>query len=72
LLGEAEDLAEILSLNGSATVPAASCNGNCLITKDFSPLEPDVEENKYYAPGTGLILEVNTETGARVELTVHN
>jgi hypothetical protein len=68
LLGEAEDVAEVLSLTGSAVVPAASCDGNCLITKDYTPLEPDGEENKYYAPGIGLILEVNVETGERVEL----
>jgi len=67
-LGNAEDLAEVLSLTGSAAVPAASCNGNCLVTKDFTPLEPDVVENKYYAPGVGLVLEVNPETGERVEL----
>jgi hypothetical protein len=40
-----------------------------LITNDFSPLEPDVVEHKYYAPGVGLILEVNPDTGERVELT---
>jgi len=68
LLGEAEDVAEILSLTGSAAVPAASCNGDCVITKDYSPLEPDAIENKYYASGVGLILEVDVETGDRVEL----
>ncbi|MEW6585306.1 MAG: hypothetical protein AB1442_06800 [Nitrospirota bacterium] len=72
LLGEAEDVAEVLSVTGSATVPAAACNGDCVVTRDFSPLEPDVEENKYYAPNIGLILEVDVETGARVELTSHN
>jgi hypothetical protein len=67
-LGRAEDLAQVLSLTGSATVPAASCNGNCVATRDFTPLDPGVVENKYYAPGIGLILEVNLETGTRVEL----
>lgn len=67
-LGEAEDMAQVLSLTDSATVPAASCNGNCLVTEDFTPLEPGVVENKYYAPGIGAILEVNPETGTRVEL----
>ncbi len=68
LLGEAEDVAEVLSLTGSEVVPAATCDGNCLITRDFTPIEPDVVEHKYYAPGVGLILEVNSETGERVEL----
>ena len=67
-LGNAEDLAEILSLTGSATVPAASCNGDCLVTKDFTPMQPDLVENKYYASGKGVILEINPETGERVEL----
>jgi hypothetical protein len=67
-LGNAEDLAEILSLTGSATVPAASCNGDCLVTKDFTPMQPDLVENKYYASGKGVLLEINPETGERVEL----
>jgi hypothetical protein len=67
-LSNAEDLAEIQSITGSATVPAASCNGDCLVTKDFSPMEPDVVENKYYASGKGVLLEINPDTGKRVEL----
>lgn len=67
-LGDAEDAAEVLSINGSEAVPAASCMGDCVVTRDFSPLEPGVNENKYYAPGIGLILEVNPDTGDRTEL----
>jgi hypothetical protein len=67
-LGGAEDLAQVLSLTGSTTGPVASCNGNCLVTKDFTPIEPNAEENKYYAPGIGLILEIDLETGERMEL----
>ena len=46
LLGDAEDIAEVLTLSGSETVAATSCAGNCLITKDTTPLEPDVVEQK--------------------------
>lgn len=67
-LGNAEDMAEVLSLTGSATVPAASCDGNCLVTKEFTPLDPDAVENKYYALDVGQILVVNSETGEREEL----
>lgn len=67
-LGNAEDMGEILSLTGTATVPAAACDGDCLITKDFTPLAPDAIEHKYYAADVGLILEVNPETGDRIEL----
>lgn len=64
----AEDAIEIIAVDGTETVPAAACAGDCLITLDFSPLDPGVEENKYYAPGVGMILEVNLDTGDRVEL----
>ncbi|MEJ2133270.1 MAG: hypothetical protein P8Y95_16975 [Gammaproteobacteria bacterium] len=65
---DAEDAIEILSLEGTEASPAAACAGVCLVTRDFSPLEPDAEEEKYYAPNVGLILEVDPETGDRVEL----
>jgi hypothetical protein len=66
--GEAEDMGEVLELDGSADVPFGSFTG-VLITKDYTPLEPDVVEHKYYAPGVGLVLEVQVEGGGdRVEL----
>jgi hypothetical protein len=67
-LGNAEVAGEVISITGSATVPAASCSGDCVVTRDFSPLEPDVEENKYYKSGVGLILEVDPASGVRNEL----
>ncbi len=67
-LGNAEDMAEILSRTASAKVPAASCRSNCLVTKDFLPFDPDAIEQKYYARGIGFILEVNPATGERAEL----
>jgi hypothetical protein len=66
-LGEAEDVAEVISITGTESVPAASCNHNCLVTRNFTPLAPGVDEFKYYAPGVGLILEVDGEDN-RVEL----
>jgi hypothetical protein len=66
-LSEAEDAAEVISVTGTESVPAASCSGDCLVTRNFTPLEPGAEEIKYYAPGVGLILEVGGE-GARTEL----
>ncbi len=65
--GDAEDVAEVISITGSAKVPAAVCDNDCLITRDFTPIEPGINENKYYMPGVGLILEVDME-GNRVEL----
>jgi hypothetical protein len=70
-LGEAEDLAEVISLTGNeqiaGDIPAAKCANDCLVTRDFSPLEPGVNENKHYKPGVGLILEVDMR-GNRLEL----
>ena len=66
--GVAEDAAEVLSTTGSETVPAMSCTGTCVVTRDFTPLEPDAGEQKFYAPGIGMILEIEMETGIRSEL----
>lgn len=66
-LGNAEDVAQVISVTGSAVVPAAMCQGNCLVTRDFTPLEPGIAERKFYAPGIGPILEL-TAQGERVEL----
>ncbi len=65
---EAEDMAEVLSLNESVSVTYGTFE-NCLKTKEWTPLEPDVVEHKYYAPGIGVVLEVMVEGGEeKVEL----
>lgn len=66
--GEAEDMAEVLALDESVSVEYGSFE-NCLKTREWTPLEPGVEENKYYAPGIGFIQEVMTQGGSeRLEL----
>ena len=65
---DAEDVIEILAVDATEAAPGGACAGNCLMTRDFTPLEPDVEENKFYMSGIGLIVEVDLETGDRVEL----
>ncbi len=68
LAGEAEDMAEVVSLNESVSVAYGSFE-NCLKTKEWTPLEPGIEENKYYAAGTGLILETTVKgESERLEL----
>lgn len=67
LLGTAEDLGEVVDLHATVAVPAGTFN-NCLQTKDFTPLEPDAFESKFYAPGVGTVLEIDEETGERLEL----
>jgi hypothetical protein len=64
---QAEDMAEVVGLSQSVTVPYGNFN-DCLQTREFTPLEPDVNEHKYYAPGVGLVLEVSIGSGDRTEL----
>jgi hypothetical protein len=65
--GEAEDMGEVAALNVSVTL-ANGMTYSCLQTRDFTPLEPDVNEYKYYAPAVGLVLEETVGGGERVEL----
>jgi hypothetical protein len=53
--GQAEDMAQVLSLTESASVPYGDYT-NLLMTKEWSPLDPAVVEHKYYAPGIGFVL----------------
>lgn len=66
-LGNAEDFALVASVTESVTVPFGSFT-NCLQTIETTPLETDLLESKFYAPGIGNILTVDMNTGDRVEL----
>ncbi|NYT20053.1 MAG: hypothetical protein GKC08_07180 [Methanosarcinales archaeon] len=63
LVGEAEDMAEVISLTETVTVEYGTFE-NCLVTKEWTPLEPGVEEQKYYAKGVGPLLEEVTLGGS--------
>jgi hypothetical protein len=66
--GEAEDLAEIVRLDGTASVPAGRFD-DLLVVREWNPLEPEAVEEKSYAKGVGLVLEVMTAGGSdRIEL----
>jgi hypothetical protein len=52
--GVAMDRAEIVGTNFTVQTPAGTFN-NCLKTKETTPLEPGVEESKYYTRGIGLV-----------------
>jgi hypothetical protein len=79
-LGNAEDGAQILAVDYAygkrpeldRMVPPRLakllCAGNCVVTKNFSQLEPDVVERKYYAPGIGVFLEIEPASGEVVRL----
>jgi hypothetical protein len=66
--GEAEDQAEVLSVAERATVPYGTFHG-LVMTRDTTPLEPNLIEHKYYARGVGLVLAVAVKGGSeRLEL----
>ncbi|HLE68680.1 MAG TPA: hypothetical protein VJH87_03280 [Vicinamibacteria bacterium] len=79
-LGNAEDVTEIMSTAYSfgsdpeldAFVPQGLaellCSGDCVVTKNFSLLEPGIVALKYYAAGIGFFLEVNPDDGEILQL----
>jgi hypothetical protein len=60
--GEAEDIAEVLSVVERVRVPVGSYSG-VVKTKDTTPLEPQVLEHKYFARGIGPVLTVDVASG---------
>jgi len=66
--GEAEDLAEVARIGVAEEVAYGSFD-DLLVTTEWNPLEPDVVEEKYYAEGIGVVLEVMVRGGdERIEL----
>jgi hypothetical protein len=68
-LSEAEDMARTVALDQTITVPAGVFM-HCLVSDEWSPVDGDAGpvERKYFAPGVGLVLTIDLETGAREEL----
>jgi hypothetical protein len=74
-LGNAEDVATVLSTTYAygdapeldASVPQALaehlCDHDCVVTDESTPTEPGSVARKYYAPGIGVFLEVETASG---------
>lgn len=67
LLNEAEDVARVVSLGETVTVPYGTFT-RCLQTEESNPFQPGHVEWKYYAPDLGLVLEVDPASGERLEL----
>jgi hypothetical protein len=61
--GEAEDMGKVVRVGAAETVPFRSFDG-LLVTQDWTPLEPEVVEEKYYAKGVGLVLETTIRGGS--------
>jgi hypothetical protein len=66
--GHAEDGASVLTVDAHAKVPYDTYD-NLLQTRNYSGIEPDVVEEKFYAQGIGPVLEVTISGGdGRAEL----
>jgi hypothetical protein len=67
---DAQDMAKVLRLNADVTLTYPNQidpdeYSECLVTKEWSPLETGAIEHKYYCPGTGLVL-INELQGGTV------
>ncbi|HEX9794309.1 MAG TPA: hypothetical protein VGC54_10035 [Planctomycetota bacterium] len=67
LIGQAEDVSRMLETGLTVTVPAGTFH-DCIKTEEWTPVEPGVFAHKWYAPGVGLIRELELATGEVVEL----
>jgi hypothetical protein len=66
--GEAEDMAEVIRVGDSQEV-AEGTYDQLVVIEEWTPLEPQVIEEKSYASGVGVVLEEVIEGGAgRIEL----
>jgi len=57
------DRFRIDSLHGSVDVPYRRFRGNLVVTHEWTPLEPDVRDRKYYARGIGVVREESIRGG---------
>lgn len=63
----AEDRAQVLETGITVTTQFGTFN-NCIKTKNWTELEPDLIEHKVYAPGVGLIKEINLTDNTEILL----
>ncbi|MBA3743042.1 hypothetical protein [Sporichthya sp.] len=57
-----KDEAEVLRLGEQATVPFGRYD-EVLVTRDFTDLDPDAVEHKFFAPGVGVVKSVSLTSG---------
>jgi hypothetical protein len=58
-----------VALDESVDVPYGSLD-QILVTEDTTPLEPQILEDKFYAPGIGVVLERVLRSGQEVSRLV--
>jgi hypothetical protein len=69
LRGEAEDVGTVVAIDDRVSVPYGSFD-RVLVTEDTTPLEPQILEHKFYAPGIGVVLERVLRGGQEVSRLV--
>lgn len=70
--GEAEDLAEVTDVGTTKSIGLGDYR-DVVVIREWNPLEPDVVEDKFYAPGVGPIAEEKVQGGDEVlELVEHS
>jgi hypothetical protein len=67
LILEAEDVAGVVGVDETVVIDFGTYNG-CLKTEDWTPIEPDGIEHKFYAPAVGLVLETKPDEKEQLEL----
>ncbi len=64
--GHAEDVAEVMQVGETKKIGIGEYT-DVVVTKDWNPLDPEIIENKYFAPGVGLIFATHTAGPAESE-----
>lgn len=68
--GQAEDTADLISASEKLEIAFGSFE-NVVQTYDYTPLDPNSQERKFYAAGLGTIKSINLVTGAEVDLIAY-
>jgi hypothetical protein len=68
--GKAEDMADLLNAEKQLLTHLGSFS-DIVQTLDYTPLEPGVEEHKFYARGIGVVKEVDLTTGDEMHLVYY-
>ncbi len=69
LADEAEDVAIVLSTDEQVETPTGTYS-RALLTRDTTPLQPEISELKLYAPGVGPVMVLQSSGGAAREVLV--
>ncbi len=64
--GHAEDVAEVVQVGETKKIGIGAYT-DVVVTEDWNPLDPEIIENKYFAPGVGLIFAEHTAGPAESE-----